>query len=43
MAPLLKNAVEREEKIIMDTIRKSKEKINSLTKTLGVDTGKLMK
>ena len=43
VVPLLKNAVEREKKIIMDTIRKTQEKINSLTKMLGVDTGKLMK
>ncbi len=43
VVPLLKSAVEREKKIIMDTISKSKDKINSLTKTLGIDTGKLMK
>ncbi|OHB98475.1 MAG: hypothetical protein A2W74_10170 [Planctomycetes bacterium RIFCSPLOWO2_12_38_17] len=43
VVPLLKNAVEREKKIIIDTIRKTKEKINSLTEMLGVDTDKLMK
>ncbi|MCC7212860.1 MAG: hypothetical protein IT451_13600 [Candidatus Brocadia sp.] len=43
VVPLLKSAVEREKKIIMDTIRKTKDKINSLSKTLGVDAGKLMK
>lgn len=43
VVPLLKSAVEREKKIIMDTIRKTKDKINSLSKTLGVDASKLMK
>lgn len=40
---LLKNAVERERKIITETIRITKEKIDSLAKKLGVDIDKLMK
>ncbi|GLI52941.1 hypothetical protein [Thermodesulfovibrio yellowstonii] len=40
---LLKKAVERERKIIIETIRITKEKVDSLAKKLGVDIDKLMK
>ena len=43
VVPLLKNAVDREKRIILDTIRITKEKIDSLTQVLGVDIDKLMK
>jgi hypothetical protein len=42
VVPLIKNAVDREKKILVDTIRITKEKINSLSKNLGVDIDKLM-
>ncbi|MGQ3683758.1 MAG: hypothetical protein ACUBOA_01875 [Candidatus Loosdrechtia sp.] len=41
--PILRNAMEREKKIISDTIRNTKEKIDSLTRILEVDIGRLMK
>jgi len=40
---LLKNAMDREKKILIDTIRVTREKINFLTKDLGVDIDNLMK
>ncbi len=39
---LLKNAMDREKRILMDTIRITKEKIDTLAKSLGVDIDKLM-
>jgi hypothetical protein len=40
---LLKNAMNREKKILIDTIRVTREKIDFLTKDLGVDIDNLMK
>ena len=40
---LLKNAMDREKKILIDTIRVTREKIAFLTKDLGVDIDNLMK
>jgi hypothetical protein len=40
---LLKNALDRERRILIDTIRITKEKIDTLAKSLGVDINKLMK
>jgi len=40
---LLKNAMDREKKILIDTIRVTREKIDFLTKDLGVDIDNLMK
>lgn len=40
---LLKNAVERERRIIAETIRITKERVDSLSKRFGVDIDKLMK
>ena len=41
--PLLKHAMDREKRILMETLRITKEKISSLAVTLGVDPDKLMK
>ena len=38
---LLKNAMDREKRILVDTIRITKEKIEALAKSLGVDIDKL--
>lgn len=40
---LLKNAMDREKRILIDTIRISKGKIDALAKNLGVDIDKLMR
>ena len=40
---LLKNAMDREKRILIDTIRVTREKIDFLTKDLGVDIDNLMK
>lgn len=40
---LLKNAMDREKKILINTIRVTREKIDFLTKDLGVDINNLMK
>ena len=40
---LLKNAMDRGKKILIDTIRVTREKIDFLTKDLGVDIDNLMK
>lgn len=39
---LLKNAMDREKRILIDTIRITKEKIDTLAKDLGADVDKLM-
>lgn len=41
--PLLKHAMDREKRILMETLRITKEKISSIAGTLGVDLDKLMK
>jgi len=41
--PLLKNALEREKRILMETLRITREKINKLSENLGVDVNKLMR
>jgi len=40
---LLKNAMDREKRILVDTIRITKEKIDALAKSLGVDIDKLIR
>jgi len=40
--PLIKIAVEREKKILVNSIRISKQKIETLSKSLSVDINKLM-
>ncbi len=40
---LLKNAMDREKRILIDTIRITKEKIDTLAKDLGADVDKLMR
>jgi hypothetical protein len=40
--PLIKNAIEREKRIIENSIRITKEKIEALSKSLGVDIDKLI-
>ncbi|MFA5354024.1 MAG: hypothetical protein WC291_07330 [Thermodesulfovibrionales bacterium] len=42
VVPLLKSAMNREKKILSDTIRLSKERIDSLAMTLGVNLDRLM-
>ncbi|MBM4141329.1 MAG: hypothetical protein FJ242_07595 [Nitrospira sp.] len=42
LVSLLKNAMDREKRILMDTIRGIKNKIDSLAKSLGIDIDKLM-
>lgn len=41
--PLLKNAIDREKRILLDTLRITRGKINKLTESLGVDIDKLMR
>jgi hypothetical protein len=41
--PLLKHAMDREKRILMETLRITKEKISSIAGTLDVDLDKLMK
>ena len=41
--PLLKNALDREKRILMETLRITREKINKLAESLGVDVNKLIK
>ena len=40
---LLKNAMDREKRILVDTIRITKEKIDALARSLGVDIDKLIR
>jgi hypothetical protein len=40
--PLLTNALDREKRIIMDSLKMTREKINSLSKLLSVDIDKLI-
>jgi hypothetical protein len=41
--PLLKNALDREKRILMETLRITREKINKLADNFGVDIDKLMR
>jgi hypothetical protein len=41
--PLLRNAIDREKRILKESIRVTKEKVNHLAKSLSVDIGRLMK
>ena len=41
--PLLRNAIDREKRILTESLRIAKEKIGRLSKVLGVDIDKLMK
>ena len=41
--PLLRNALDREKRILIETLRLTKERINKLSENLGVDVDKLMK
>jgi len=40
--PLLRNALDREKRILTETLRLTREKITKLAETLGVDIDKLM-
>ncbi len=41
--PLLKNALDREKRILMETLKITRDKINKLAENLGVDINKLMR
>ncbi len=41
--PLLKNAIDREKRILIETLRLTREKINTMAEQLGVNIDKLMK
>ncbi|MBI5195267.1 MAG: hypothetical protein HZA10_02975 [Nitrospirae bacterium] len=41
--PLLKNALDREKRILMETLKITRDKINKLADNLGVDINKLMR
>ncbi|HLA01045.1 MAG TPA: hypothetical protein VJZ24_05335 [Thermodesulfovibrionales bacterium] len=41
--PLLRNAIDREKRILKESVRVAKEKVNKLAVTLSVDIDKLMK
>ena len=41
--PLLKNAIDREKRILLDTLRITRDKIKDLSESLGVDIDKLMR
>ena len=41
--PLLKNAIDREKRIIAESLRVTREKVNKLSKDLAVDMDKLMR
>lgn len=41
--PLLKNALDREKRILMETLKITREKINKLADNFGVDIDKLMR
>ncbi len=41
--PLLRNAIDREKRILKESVRVAKEKVNKLAGTLSVDIDKLMK
>jgi len=41
--PLLRNAIDREKRILKESVRVAKEKVNKLAGTLSIDIDKLMK
>ena len=41
--PLLRNAIDREKRILKESVRVAKEKVNRLAGTLSIDIDKLMK
>ena len=41
--PLLTNAIEREKRIMMDSLRTTRQRVESLAKEMGVDVSKLMR
>lgn len=41
--PMLSNAIEREKRILMDTLRMAREKVGKMAENLHVDIEKLMK
>ncbi|MBI3398727.1 MAG: hypothetical protein HY026_05795 [Deltaproteobacteria bacterium] len=41
--PLLKNAIDREKRILAESLRVTREKVNKLAKDLAVDIDKLMR
>ncbi len=41
--PLLVNAIDREKRIVMDSLKTTRERVETLAKELGVDLGKLMR
>ena len=41
--PLLKNAIDREKRILAESLRVTREKVNKLAKNLAVDIDKLMR
>lgn len=41
--PLLLNAIEREKRIVMDSLKTTRTRVESLAKELGVDVHKLMR
>lgn len=43
IVPILKNALDREMRLINDSLRTTKEKINRLSEELNIDIDKLMK
>lgn len=43
VVPLLKNAIDREKRILMETLRIARDKVEKLAKNLAVDVDKLMR
>jgi len=41
--PLLTNAIAREKRIVMDSLRTTRQRVESLAKEMGVDVSKLMR
>ncbi len=41
--PLLANAIEREKRIVMNSLRTTRQRVESLAKEMGVDVSKLMR
>lgn len=41
--PLLRNAIDREKRILKESVRMAKEKVNKLAGTLSIDIDKLMR
>ena len=43
LIPLLRNAIDREKRILTESLRMTKEKVKKLSGNLGVDTDRLMR